>query len=328
MAIVIGCSGSTGSSLLKTILNRHTHIFAGPEAGLFAFPQLFEDWKRYKDLMLTKQLKTDGWQMRYGMALLQPAFGWEKADLLTLISESSSFDNFIQGFFQQILQKTQKKIWVAKTPANAMGMAAFLEHFPKGKAVQTIRNPYDTIASLVGRGMNVYQATGYYVYNTAIASSNKDHKRYYQLKYEDLVAAPETTLVQLFNFLEIPFDAAILVAQHEKRVEPTAMKGWKHEETAAIATSSVGRFQEMSKKQQALIQTTFASFSIRKSFQHRLQIKFNTGRQLCEALDYEFLPVNNNQHRLLLNTYKWKDQIGRIKHGYWKQFFNYMGEII
>ena len=85
MAILIGCSGSTGSSLLKTILNRHAQLFAGPEASLFAFPQLYADWNKYKQGVLTN-IKTDAWQMRKGMDLLQPEFGWQAKELqLSLI---------------------------------------------------------------------------------------------------------------------------------------------------------------------------------------------------------------------------------------------------
>ena len=89
MAILIGCSGSTGSSLLKTILNRHSQIFAGPEAGLFAFPQVYDNWEKYKHQLLTT-IKTDAWQLRIGMDLLQPPFGWEAVELQRVIQKSTN----------------------------------------------------------------------------------------------------------------------------------------------------------------------------------------------------------------------------------------------
>lgn len=326
MSIVIGCSGSTGSSLLKTILNRHSQIFAGPEASLFAFPQVYNDWSTCKHQLL-KGIKTDAWQMRNGMALLQPAFGWKQEELELLINQSRTFQFFVNAFFAKPLERDNKQIWVAKTPANAAGLAPFLQNFPKGKAVQTVRNPYDTIASLMARGMNAYVATAYYVYNTAIATSNLENDRYYHLKYEDLVGTPKATLADLFQFLEIPFEPKIIIARHEKRAEPTAMKGWKHEETATVKTSSINRFQELSSEQQALIKATFATFRISENYQKKQQIKFSSGQELCEVLAYEYLPSSSKKYQMKLKKYYWKDRFGRVKHGFYGQFFDYIGRL-
>jgi len=324
LSIVIGCSGSTGSSLLKTILNRHSQIFAGPEAALFAFPQVYTDWVNCKHQLL-EGIKTDAWQMRNGMALLQPAFGWEQAELQVLIKQSESFQAFVAAFYAKPLKKAHKKIWVAKTPANAVGLAPFLQNFPSGKAVQTVRNPYDAITSLMARGMNAYVATAYYVYNTAIATSNLGDERYYHLKYEDLVAKPKAALAALFQFLAIPFEPEIIIAQHEKRAEPTAMKGWKHEETAAVKTSSINRFQELGAEQQALIKAAFSTFRISESYQKKQQFKFSSGQELCNVLAYEYLPSPSEKHLLELKKYYWKDRLGRVKHGFYRQFFDYVG---
>lgn len=326
MAILIGCSGSTGSSLLKTILNRHSQIFAGPEAGIFAFPQVYDNWNKNKYHLL-KGIKTDAWQMRKGMNLLQPAFGWQPMELRREIEAATSFQAFINTFFANTLLQKNKQIWAAKTPANAIGMAAFLEHFPAGKAIQTIRNPYDTIASLMARGMNAYQATAYYVFNTAAATSNHQHERYCHLKYEDLVAAPTATLTELFTFLELPFEPAILIAKHEKRAEPTAMKGWKHEETAAVKASSIGRFQALSAAEKALVYSAFTAFRISKSYQKKWQLSFSSGEELCAVLDYDYVAGDVKEHQFLLRKFLWKDRLSRVKHGFWWQFFDYVGQV-
>ena len=326
MAILIGCSGSTGSSLLKTILNRHSQVFAGPEAGIFAFPQVYNNWDKHKHQLL-ERIKNDAWQMRKGMNLLQPAFGWQPENLQQTINQSASFKAFIHAFFANPLQQKNKQIWIAKTPANAIGMRTFLTHFPEGKAIQTIRNPYDTIASLMARGMNAYQATAYYVFNTAAATSSHQHERYYHLKYEDLVANPESTLIDLLAFLSLPFEPAILIAKHEKRAEPTAMKGWRHEETAAVKTSSIGRFQALSEPEQALVFSAFTSFRISENYQKKWQISFRSGEELCAVLGYPYLVGDVKKYRFLLQKYLWKDRLSRVKHGFWWQFFDYAGRV-
>lgn len=326
MSIVIGCSGSTGSSLLKTILNRHSQLFAGPEAGLFAFPSLYKKWAAQKKILLGK-LKNDDWQMRKGMTLLQPVFGWQASELSDCITHSSSFKEFIYSYFAHTLRLHQKREWVAKTPANAAGLAAFLQYFPEGKVIHTVRNPYDTIASLMARGYNAYWATAYYVYNTAIASANRQHPRYYEVRYEELVQEPANTLVELFDFLEIPFEEKIITAKYEKRAEPTSMKGWKYQETATIGASSIGRFQELSIDQQALIQAAFTTFRIAPSFQKKKTISTVSGQELCTLLGYEFLKNEHNDYHLLLRSQYWKDRLGRIRHGFYHQFWDYPGAL-
>ncbi|MEM1119811.1 MAG: sulfotransferase [Bacteroidota bacterium] len=325
-SVVIGCSGSTGSSLLKTILNRHSQIFAGPEAALFAFPKVYTNWDNCKNQLLDG-IKTDAWQLRKGMSLVQPTFGWEQSDLQLLIQQSPNFQSFVESFFTKPLKKNQKKIWVAKTPANAIGLAPFLQHFPEGKAVQTVRNPYDTITSLMARGINAYYATAYYVYNTAVATSNLGNERYYHLKYEDLVAHPEATLIDLFQFLKLPFEPQIIVPQHEKRTEPTAMPGWKNEETAAVKTSSINRFQEIAPTQQALIKAAFTSFRISKNYQKKQLIRFASGEELCAVLGYNFHAIDATEYQWALKKYYWKDRLGRLKRGFPRQFFEYLGEL-
>lgn len=306
------------------MLNRHSQIFAGPEANLFAFPQVYSDWEQAKQQLLTN-LKNDAWQTRKGVNLLQPAFGWEQRPLEKMLRQSSDFPSFVHAFFDKPLQKDRKKIWVAKSPSNAVGLAPFLRYFPDGKVVQTIRNPYDTIASLMARGMNVYKATGYYVFNTAVATL--DHPRYYHLKYENLVRQPNETLAALFSFFELPFEPQIVTAQYEKRVEPTKVAGWKHEETAAIQASSIGRFQELSAEQRALVRLCVSRFRISDHYLKKYQIRFATGKELCQYLGYDFLPADQPTASLPLKFYLWLDRLGRVKHGFSWQFFEYLAEV-
>jgi len=326
MSVVIGCSGSTGSSLLKTILNRHSQVFAGPEAALFAFPQVYDDWAISKKRLLNG-IKNEDWQLRKGMILLQPEFGWEKQELEQIIASATSFQAFVEAFFDKPLKRENKQKWVAKTPANAVGLDSFLVHFRQGKVVQTVRNPYDTIASLVARGINAYAATAYYVYNTAAATSNRHNPRYYEIRYEDLVSDPASIIKALFTFLDLPFEPEILVAKHEKRAEPTAMKGWKHEETAAVKSSSVGRFQELEASKKDLIKAAFSTFRISENYLKKRRITYANGEELCEVLGYEYLPSETDKYQFLLKKYKWRDQLSRVKHGFYGQFFDYPGQL-
>ena len=325
MNIIIGCSGSTGSSLLKTMLNRHSQIFAGPETCLFAFPQVYDNWEEYQSTLFNI-ITTDGWVIRKGINLLQPAYGWTEKELKATILKAPDFKSFISTFFEKPLAINNKKYWIEKTPVNAYGFHSFLQAYPTGKTIQIVRNPYDTVASLMARGMNPYYATGYYVYNTAIASSSNNDPRYYQLSYEDLVAQPKATLSKLFSFLEIPFEENIITAKHEKRKEPTTMDGWKHHETAAVQASSIGRFQELPTTQQALIQTALHSFKIHPAYAEKYHIRYTNCQELCEVLGYDFQTAVNRKNLATLKKYYWKSRVGRVRHLGWKAIRSFPGD--
>ena len=327
MAIIIGCSGSTGSSLLKTILNRHSQIFAGPETCLFAYPSIYQQWavENVENSKILKKIVTEGWVIRKGMNLLQEEYGWEATDLQEIIHKSPTFPQFVNNFFIKPLQQANKTVWIEKTPVNAYGFRAFLENYPQGKVLQIVRNPYDTIASLMARGMNAYYATGYYVYNTAVATSSYQDPRYYHLKYEDLVAHPLPTLQALFNFLNIPFEASIIQAQHEQRAEPTTMQGWQHHETAAVATTSIGRFQQLSEEEQQLVHTAIASFHIHSNYLQKYHIRFPNCQSLCEVIGYPYLSTISPSKKRKLRLYQFKDRLSRMKHQSWKAIGNYPG---
>ena len=80
MAVLIGGSGSTGSSLLRTILNRHPLIFSGSELNFFNKKQLYYNWNKYKTRVLTKNnfycLYTTGWFPYKSTALLAEDYYW------------------------------------------------------------------------------------------------------------------------------------------------------------------------------------------------------------------------------------------------------------
>ncbi len=326
LAIIIGCSGSTGSSLLKTILNRHSHIFAGPETCLFAYPSVYQNWQVERNKLLN-HIVTDGWVIRRGVNLLQAEYGWQEAELQQLLQTTNSFQAFVTVFFKKSLQKNQKAIWIEKTPVNAYGFRAFLENYPTGKVIQIIRNPYDTIASLMARGMNAYYATGYYVYNTAVATSCYQSPRYYQLKYEDLVANPKTTIAQLCQFLQLPFEEEIIKAKHEQRSEPTTMKGWQHHETAKVVSSSIGRFQQLTETEKKLVHAAIASFSISPIFLKKHKIQFTNCRELCEKLDYPYATSSSYTHPYILRKYQWKNKLSRWRFGGRQTWQDYPGKL-
>lgn len=307
------------------MLNRHSEIFAGPETALFAYPQLYKKWNRYKPFLLTKGVagvKSTGWAIRNGWTI-QPEYGWANADLQKTILRSPSFTQFVTAFYAPILRKYNKKYWVEKTPVNACGFQAFLDHFPKGKVIHPVRNPYDTVASLISRGMSAYQAAAYYLYNTSHAISCKSNPRYYEISYENLVKHSKKTLEQLFLFMNIPFEENIIEAKYEKRSEPTQLDGWKSDETAKISKSSIGRFQELPDEIKESIHAAFNTIEISPKHLEKYNLKAKNIATIADVLNYEYNEVCLHDYHAIFKKERFKDMLHRTYRLHPTHFFNY-----
>ena len=246
MPILIGCSPSTGSSLLRRILNRHSQVFCGPETSLLTKKGFYSDWDLYKNRILHKKtvgLVNVGWHHMKGLNL-QDENDLPTSDIIRLASESDSFSDFINEYFIKLLQSSQKTIWAEKTPSNAFAIDDFKSLFPDSKIIHVVRNPYDTIASLVNRGMSVFNAVSVYLLNVCQCLEHKSKPYYYEVRYEDLVEKPKESIAELCQFLEIKYEnEMILTSPNEKGVDH--MKGWNYKETAQIGNKSVGRFDRL-----------------------------------------------------------------------------------
>ncbi len=252
MAILIGGSPSTGSSLLRRILNRHTSVFCGSETSLFTKKPLYKDWTANKHRLFRRSiagLHNAGWHHFNGF-ILDDDYPYSKDDLKPLIEESdASFHEFIVQFYKPILKNSTKTIWAEKTPSNVFVFMEFLSAFPDGKTIHIVRHPLDTIASLINRGMSVFNACSVYLLNTAEGLTYEDNPKSHLVKYEDLVLQPENTVKELCSFLNIPFELD-MIEQQEASDGNDYMEGWRYKETGLIGSASIGRFDSIDKQLQ------------------------------------------------------------------------------
>ena len=102
--------------------------------------------------------------------------------------------------------------WFDKTPQNVYGAAMIASEFPQASFVHIVRNPWDVISSLrIGKIVKVEEVVGACSYwreaVDIIETLKRAHPgRVHELKYEDLMEAPERELQRLLAFLGEPYD--------------------------------------------------------------------------------------------------------------------------
>ena len=290
--MLIGGSPSTGSSVLVNILNRHPEVLAGPETYLFMHPKLFLEWEANKRYLLetswVKGLKSEGWFRMNGADLLQPFYQNPAVQLREMVTRAEDLTAFSNSFFQKALQTKGARIWVEKSPSNALCFDHFLNDFPSGKVVHTTRNPYDTIASLMARGLSVYSATAFYLINTAFALKSASDSRHFLLRYEDWVQRPEVRLQALLEFFGLSWKNHLLQPEEGEEVR---MEGWLHSEKGALNAGSIGRFERLSPEEQGRIRWAVQQMRMNPIYGAMYGLAHHSIREICDILDYPFLPA-------------------------------------
>ena len=204
MNILIGGSGSSGSTLLRTLLNNHPDIFSGDELSLFNKHMAYADWPKFcasLDETLARSCCSDGWFPFPEINILDTEYGWSSDELKSVIARSCSLVDFAQTFFRRPLEIYEKSFWIEKTPSNAYCFSQFLDQFPESKVIHLVRDPYDSITSLIKRGFSVYYAVGIWFINNAFALRVESDNRYLRIRYEDLCSETDATMAVIFKFI-------------------------------------------------------------------------------------------------------------------------------
>ena len=324
MIVLMGGSGSTGSSLTKNILNRHPFIFAGEETNLFCKPALYSHFQDKKEQILRRGingLPNKGWHLYRGVDLFQPTYDIDLKQYEKILNRATSFKEFANLLEWHFLLKNQQKIWLEKTPANAAMFTQFLSTFEEGKVVHMCRHPLDTIASLIERGYNLYYAIGIYLLNTGAGLATKDDERSLNVKYEDIVTSPKQTIENVCNFLGVEYFEHMTNAQNEN-IATTQLEGWKYDETGEIGQGSVGRFQQLKEGQKSDILYAIQHVHVNEVGQKYYGIQHTTIAEIAKNLGYTIPDQEKKGSKIKLKLAKQKDRLIRIGRMY-KTGFQY-----
>lgn len=282
--IIIGGSGSSGSTLLKSLLNRHSKIAIGPELSIFNknmfFETPFEKIKNNINIILENGMCTDGWFL-YPTTLCDfEKYGWSKTDLIKMTTSKESHKDFIDDFMSVFLEKSQKNLWAEKTPANSYCFNEFNTLYPNARFVHIYRDGKDVVTSLIKRGMNPFYATMMWLYNTSSALKYKNKSNFFEVKYESLVKNPKGTLKNLLSFLNLDYEPTIFTKNDFETDEITS---WNNSPTGKISSGSIGTHRNMDNYSKYVFNNTI----INKRHAKKKNITLITTKELLELYGYD-----------------------------------------
>lgn len=222
--ICIGGCGSSGTNLLRRLLDAHSQIACGKEMSVFDRPHIYRmSLDELRTIYLSGSFSSLDEEMPVSLTGegnasycgLEPGnhgdYYHTPADVLDLFDRAESVADFFDKYFLSFAQERGKYIWAEKTPNNIFCVSDFLEMYPEGRFIQMIRDGRDVCISLATR-RDYAPAEAMARWNMAVEAGLRvtDHDRVYTVRYEELVVQPEETLEALFEWLHLPYEETVL----------------------------------------------------------------------------------------------------------------------
>lgn len=206
----------SGTKLLRTLLNEHTHISISPVETHF-LPLWTRKWSSYGDL------NQPGEFVQFYDEVRQWPYFTYLAELQPLISASEwharckSFTP--DGVFEALLRFDTNAptgsavIWGDKSPSYVTQLSLLKELYPKSRVIHIVRDVRDfCLSSRQAWGKSMLRAAQAWTdgVEKAIRQGREMGDDYYQLRYEDLLADSASSLGKVCEFLGVEYQPSML----------------------------------------------------------------------------------------------------------------------
>ena len=213
ICFVLGC-GRSGTTLFRAMLNVHEALWAPGELHLAQYDTMAERATRANPILRRTFVPEAG--SRFGEtpdSFYQRLESWERESLPT------------PEVYRRLHEANPQALIVDKCPPYSAwpeDLAWIAHHFPRARFIHIIRSPHDVIRSMVRMqfykgalqmfepGINPYHVAEilWFRHNSNIAelTSRLAKERTLLVRYEDLVANPQTTLSEVCNLLGVDYE--------------------------------------------------------------------------------------------------------------------------
>jgi hypothetical protein len=238
--IFIGGQRRSGTTLMRTMLNRHPHLAAAPHESFFFQDKRFELFFRSLLAWHSKRFE----QLDIGPADMDRAAA-----------------AFVDSLFRPYQIHKGAHRWVEKTTKNIKRIDYVMRLFPDAQFIHMIRDPRDSLCSTKQRAATDRPEWGKFTAEVTapewvrcIAAGlpwRERPRRYLEVHYEELARDPEAEMQRVLAFLGEPWCPAVLDASADRATSET---GGNHHKP--VFTSSIGRWtRDLSREEIARIQS-------------------------------------------------------------------------
>jgi hypothetical protein len=259
--IFVGGCGSSGTTLLRKMLNMHPNIAAGPELSVFDRPHFYEMkmtlfytlW-RSNDFDVLDELcefplrvnPSNKSYFAWNRDQYHDDETWEKF-FNEVETPVELFDHALSAY----AAKHDKKRWCEKTPNNIFCVDQILKAFPDAVFIEMVRDGRDAVMSLVNRRgqhpmISIYRWIAAIKAGLKIKDNNlstNDKLAFTTITYEDLVQTPAWTLREICEFIGEDYDPIMLQYWRKKYNTEKEVNDLGYGKKP-VFTSSVGKWKK------------------------------------------------------------------------------------
>ena len=237
---VVGMPRS-GTTLLSSLLGAHPDLVIAPETHYFTRCWTGEAIRGWADVerMLDRLDQQPGVR---DMALSDEEWATIRERLRTL--EAPTHADILGMLLHTYAAQTDASAWGEKTPDHLRLVPEMARQFPEAVFVAIIRDPRDVCLSLRSmpwsRSTLPEQAWTWRTYAALVDRYRTDYDgRFFDLRYEDLIADPKSVLRDVCAFLEMPFHESMLRSR-EQEAQPfdAEREPWKQNSGRRIDASN------------------------------------------------------------------------------------------
>jgi len=259
----------SGTTLLSALLDAHSQIAISPETHFFTRCQ--------PSAVAPRERLEETWDR----LLQQPGvqdMGVREADLDAVwqavrAQPSAAPSDLLRALLTTYAERAGAEAWGEKTPDHLAHVPTIFDAFPRAVVLAIVRDPRDVCLSLRGLPWN-HDSLPESAWKWRRYARRTERyaelfpSRFREVRYEHLLDAPETLVRDLLDWLDAPFDEAVL-AFHRQAGGPAdaGREPWKEKAARPIDPANKEKWRErMGPAEQWLVQTIAGRYLRRKGY--------------------------------------------------------------
>jgi tetratricopeptide (TPR) repeat protein len=189
--LAIGCSPSSGSTLLADLLDSSPGVACGPELYVFCYPSAYTVAFPFEQHVESILRSPGCYQMnRPFFSPRVDEVGMTPAERKSMIEEGGSLRPFVEDLQSRYGRFREKKLelFAEKTPMNVNCLPSFCNRFAEdGFFVHLVRDGRTVVSSLMRRGWTLYEAAYTWMAQVYHGSRARQFENAQEIRYEDLL---------------------------------------------------------------------------------------------------------------------------------------------
>lgn len=263
IVFVVGFARS-GTTLLATLLDRHSQIAATPETHFFSQvlpsnvgPDDLQDSEKSVDSFLAAKRTAD--------------LGLAPSDFQAILERGlCTWRDVFSHALAAYAGRHGARILVEKTPAHMTKVPRMLAWYPDAKVIHIVRDGRDAVLSLLRApwthsNLRRHARTWRWCVKRMKRFRRMFPDRILEVRYEMLLAHPENTMRTVCEFIGIPFEASQLEPGDAQRTVPDWESEWKSKAATELDPSRIQAWKRTATPKQRWIMNSMMGGALREN---------------------------------------------------------------